>query len=215
MKKEKMYIEPISHILQKSRRKKGILSFVDNRIQALSQKELLNTIQKKNGARLVNWRTSSINENDGIINHNLNWDSSTGLLGDLDDVYTREHVEWSSGCPWASNNYSEYLQAGEHFGYGSSKADMGVGQDSHQCTQPYPDEKKIMPGKKQNFVMTQVYQYSLDGTTYNDIPNSNYILERNLSRGRWFSKNHYTSTLTKSGVGEADVNCTTMKIFTM
>lgn len=170
----------------------------------------ISVVQRRNGAIVANWNTVNIAANGGFITHDVGWGSSTGDINELDDVLTREEVTWAAGCPWAVE--PAYQAAGQHHGMGTTRGDAGQSRDVHQASQPYFDVNNppLNPGQSMNFVMTQCYQYSTDGgTTWHNIPNSDYTLTRSLYRRMWPFRDRFVYTMTKQGINDVAVNHTT------
>ncbi|MEH2120429.1 eCIS core domain-containing protein [Nostoc sp.] len=195
------------HKENKTERQLG--STLQTKLLAHNTMPAANVVQRRNGASIVNWHTQNIRTDDGFITHNVGWESSTGVINDLDDFLTREEVTWTQGCPWAID--PDYQTPGQHHGMGTNRGNVGQNMDTHQASQPYfnIENPRLKLGESMEFVMTQVYQYSSDGgITWNDIPESNYILRRTLKRKIWPSKK-YVYKLTKQGLQDRAVNHTT------
>ncbi len=134
-------------------------------------------------AELINFTTISMAPG-GAANllHTVGWQSSTGNLGDLANVYTREHVMWDA-APAEFGPPGEYAGAGDHNGLGSNNATGGRTDDSHSI---FPTGFKYgeIPdgGRSAVWTMRQVYEVKTADQDWQPIPGATYEISR------WFER---------------------------
>ena len=124
---------------------------------------------------LVNFGTSSMATGSANnLHHEVHWESSTGDLGDIAQIVTREHITWDAP-PAEFGAVGEYTSSGEHYGLGDNKANGGSAVDDHSIIPTgflYHDPDG---GTSPTWMMRQQYEFRtpessdwqpIDGATY-------------------------------------------------
>lgn len=156
-------------------------------------------------ARLINFRTVSMSAG-GAANlvHVVGWESSTGSLGDLSTVYTREQVSWD-GAPAEFGMSGEYAGSGVHNGLGSNNATGGQTDDNHsiiptgfKCPEDFNNGATSAV-----WTMKQEYQVKTADTDWQVIPGATYEISR------WFDREGRTLVVHchKQGTGSDTTSC--------
>jgi len=135
-------------------------------------------------AQLINFRTVSMAAGSAAnLVHVVGWESSTGNLGDLATVYTREQVSWD-GAPAEFGMGGEYAGAGVHNGLGSNNATGGQTDDNHsiiptgfKCPEDFADGTDSAV-----WTMRQEYQVKTADTDWQPIPGATYEISRRFQR---------------------------------
>ena len=142
-------------------------------------------------ADLVNFKTTSLAAlKGGSIQHQASWESDSGRLADLGHVRVRERVWWGAPAQNVAGLLDPgYQVAGQHFGVGNAAMALGTAGsngDNHDARGAWDTGILDLPGSGPfSYVCQQVYQVSNDsGTTWQDIPNTNYEITRTVSKTR-------------------------------
>ncbi len=173
-------------------------------------------VQRRNGAVPQNFRittTTSDNATCEVVTHTA-WDSSTGHLGDLDDVLSREVVTFNTDPTTRMPSYaglpvmdSRYSLAGKVMTKRSGMMRSGSGSDRHSGAGHGP---KFTVGGVPNLqkgewklVGVQFYEYQLPGdTTWNRLHTAPFSIWRQMAR----KGDVYELTLRKTGPGGVNVS---------
>jgi hypothetical protein len=136
---------------------------------------------------LINFRTENFGRRGYELEHNVQWDSSTGNLRDLGNVYTRERVTWQAAPPaFVHLLGSNYAAQGEHNGLNpnGNVATPGRNSDYHIAV-GHGDGNigQLAQGQSVTFTMNQTYQYRV-GTQgeWQNIPGGEFRITRRLYR---------------------------------
>jgi hypothetical protein len=108
--------------------------------------------------------------------HKLTWSSSSGRLGDLQGVRTREYVTFRGDTQAAP--FSEYADPDREFFQGGGEGQHGFAQDDHSVT--LPSLMCAWPLQAGELIGEQWYQYSLDGVTWTNIEHAAFLLEKRV-----------------------------------
>jgi hypothetical protein len=159
--------------------------YARTRAYLIAEVPLLAALMK---ASLVNFRTRSLVAlPGGNIKHDAVWESDSGNLQDLADVFVREKVSWGAASVQASNYLDRaYRNPGQHFGVGNavtSPGSAGNMSDTHDATGAWiPTIVNFAGPGTVSYLCSQVYQYSDDNrATWHNIPNSTYEILRTVA----------------------------------
>jgi hypothetical protein len=151
-------------------------------------------------ADIVNFKTTSMATNGTTLAHSFSWESSTGSLGDLDGVKTREHVSWDAP-PAEFKMEGEYSSAGEHHGQAFGEAKNGGGNDNHSII-PIPPATKgygdIDAGSESGtWMMRQEWEHDGGNGNWQPIEGATYEITR------WYERqgNDLVAYCAKRGTG--------------
>jgi hypothetical protein len=133
-------------------------------------------------ANLINFGTESMTDGGANnLHHVVTWESDTGDLNDLANVYTREHVTW--GAPPAEFGAAgEYAGAGEHYGLGQNSAVGGQAVDDHSVIPTGFNYNLTADGDSATWMMYQQYEMYTPETDWQPIPGATYEITR------WFER---------------------------
>jgi hypothetical protein len=134
-------------------------------------------------AELTNFRTVSMTTGGAAnLEHMVAWDSSSGTLGDLIDVFTRERVNWVAAPP-EFGAAGEYSGSGTHYGLGQNNAAGGQTVDNHSIIPTGFCYREIDPGTESGtWRMTQGYEVRTASSDWQQIPGATYEI------ARWFER---------------------------
>src|SRR5438309_1777469 len=136
---------------------------------------------------LIKFHTVSISTGGaGQLEHIVGWESSTGDLTDLANVFTREHVSWDA-APAELGASGAYTGSGEHHGLGQNNSVGGITNDSHSIIPPMFVYASIPDGSKsETWLMHQQYEVKPAGGDWQPIPGATYEITR------WFERQGQT-----------------------
>jgi hypothetical protein len=131
---------------------------------------------------LVNFRTVEMSDGGANnLHHVVAWDSSTGDLADLSEVYTREHVSWDAAPP-EFHPAAEYGGPGDHHGLGENLATGGTTIDDHSIIPTGFNPWLDAPGESSVWMMYQEYEVKTADADWAPIPGATYEITR------WFER---------------------------
>lgn len=134
-------------------------------------------------ADLTNFHTVSMTTGGaGNLEHVVAWESDTGSLSDLGEVYTREHVRWDS-APAEFGPAGEYSGSGNHYGLGQNNATGGQTVDNHSIIPTGFIYQEIADATQSGtWMMTQEYEVKSGTADWSGIPGATYEITR------WFER---------------------------
>lgn len=138
-------------------------------------------------ARPIGFRTTSMSSlwDDMALKHMIKWKSDTGNLSDLAIAWTREHVTWPlwpaalTAC--IGDAHAPYRQPGHHTGLVVNPANLGQGEDKHALFGPFNERILNHRGAAVRAPMEQVYEYSYDQVIWFPIPDSRFLMVREVT----------------------------------